>query len=141
MPADSNLVKQGWLTLQQGDNDRLTLQGAAGCGGGVAKSNIAAQEAQDQNTRAERALPTSGSCAFRRRCPVITQPRQYRQRPLVNSGLDLHVPLMPPQRNRTQVSIPQDRLSVSGPAPVDAVGPCPRRIQGRSLSRQEGHAN
>ena len=42
---DSNLVKQGWLTLQQGDNDRLTLQ-AQTAAVGVAQSNIAAQEAQ-----------------------------------------------------------------------------------------------
>lgn len=42
---DSKLVKQGWLTLQQGDNDRLTLQ-AQQAAVGVAQSNIAAQEAQ-----------------------------------------------------------------------------------------------
>ena len=42
---DSNLVKQGWLTLQQGDNDRLTLR-AQTAAVGVAQSNIAAQEAQ-----------------------------------------------------------------------------------------------
>src|SRR6266851_4663166 len=42
---DSNLVKQGWLTLQQGDNDRLTLQ-AQQAAVGVAQSNIAAQEAR-----------------------------------------------------------------------------------------------
>src|ERR1700722_12994744 len=38
---DSNLVKQGWLTLQQGDNDRLTLQ-AQQAAVGVAQSTIAA---------------------------------------------------------------------------------------------------
>ena len=42
---DSKLVTQGWLTLQQGDNDRLTLQ-AQQAAVGVAQSNIAAQEAQ-----------------------------------------------------------------------------------------------
>src|SRR5262249_40785781 len=42
---DSNLVKQGWLTRQQGDNDRLTLQ-AQEAAVSVAQSNIAAQEAQ-----------------------------------------------------------------------------------------------
>ena len=42
---DSNLVKQGWLTLQQGDNDSLTLQ-AQQAAVRVAESNIAAQEAQ-----------------------------------------------------------------------------------------------
>src|SRR6195256_993083 len=45
---DSRLVKQGWLTLQQGDNDRLTLQ-AQQAAVGVAQSNIAAQEAQIRN--------------------------------------------------------------------------------------------
>jgi hypothetical protein len=38
---DSNLVKQGWLTLQQGDNDQLTLR-AQQAAVGVAQSNIAA---------------------------------------------------------------------------------------------------
>src|SRR6516165_3403626 len=42
---DSNLVKQGWLTLQQGDNDRLTLA-AQEAAVGVAQSNVAAQQAQ-----------------------------------------------------------------------------------------------
>src|ERR1700754_3513342 len=41
---DSKLVKQGWLTLQQGDNDRLTLQ-AQQAAVGWAQSNIQAQEA------------------------------------------------------------------------------------------------
>src|ERR1700751_2000618 len=42
---DSDLVKKGWLTLQQGDNDRLTLA-AQEAAVGVAQSNIVAQEAQ-----------------------------------------------------------------------------------------------
>jgi multidrug efflux pump subunit AcrA (membrane-fusion protein) len=42
---DSGLVKQGWLTAQQGDNDRLTLR-AQQAAEAVAKSNIAAQQAQ-----------------------------------------------------------------------------------------------
>jgi multidrug efflux pump subunit AcrA (membrane-fusion protein) len=40
---DSNLVKQGWLTRQQGDNDRLTLQ-AQQAAVGVAQSNVAARK-------------------------------------------------------------------------------------------------
>src|SRR5258707_4141685 len=51
---DSRLVKQGWLTLQQGDNDRLTLQ-AQQAAGGVAQSNIAAQEAQIRILEQEKA--------------------------------------------------------------------------------------
>ena len=51
---DSKLVKQGWLTLQQGDNDRLTLQ-AQQAAVGVAQSNIAAQEAQIRILEQEKA--------------------------------------------------------------------------------------
>jgi len=41
---DGRLVQQGWVTLQQGDTDRLTLE-AQKAAVGVAQSNIAAQEA------------------------------------------------------------------------------------------------
>src|SRR5712671_1717757 len=41
---DGRLVKQGWVTLQQGDTDRLTLE-AQKAAVGVAQSNIAAQQA------------------------------------------------------------------------------------------------
>jgi RND family efflux transporter MFP subunit len=40
---DSKLVNQGWVTLQQGDTDRLTLQ-AREAAVDVAQSNVAAQE-------------------------------------------------------------------------------------------------
>ena len=40
---DSDLVKKGWLTPQQGDTDRLTLQ-AQEAAVAVAKSNIAAHQ-------------------------------------------------------------------------------------------------
>src|SRR5262249_20336891 len=40
---DSRLVKQGWVTLQQGDTDRLTLQ-AQTAAISVAQSNVAAQQ-------------------------------------------------------------------------------------------------
>jgi len=53
---DSKLVKQGWLTLQQGDNDRLTLQ-AQQAAVGVAQSNIEAQEAQIRILGQEKGLP------------------------------------------------------------------------------------
>jgi multidrug efflux pump subunit AcrA (membrane-fusion protein) len=42
---DKPLVDKGWVTLQQGDADRLGLQ-AQQAGVGVAQSNIAAQQAQ-----------------------------------------------------------------------------------------------
>jgi len=42
---DSKLVKQGWVTLQQGDTDRLNLDARQGAVG-VAQANIAAQQAQ-----------------------------------------------------------------------------------------------
>jgi RND family efflux transporter MFP subunit len=41
---DSDLVKKGWLTAQQGDTDRLTLD-AQNAAVAVAQSNIAAQQA------------------------------------------------------------------------------------------------
>ena len=42
---DKKLVQQGWVTLQQGDTDRLTLQ-ARDAAVSVAAANITAQEAQ-----------------------------------------------------------------------------------------------
>jgi RND family efflux transporter MFP subunit len=42
---DSKLVKEGWVTLQQGDTDRLNLQ-AQDAAVGVADANIKAQQAQ-----------------------------------------------------------------------------------------------
>src|SRR5262245_3386466 len=51
---DSNLVKQGWLTAQQGDNDRLTLRSQQAAVN-VAQSNINAQEAQIRVLQQEKA--------------------------------------------------------------------------------------
>ena len=42
---DSKLVQQGWVTLQQGDTDRLNLEAQAAAAG-VAAANIKAQQAQ-----------------------------------------------------------------------------------------------
>jgi RND family efflux transporter MFP subunit len=42
---DKKLVKEGWVTLQQGDTDRLTLEGREAAVA-VATANITAQEAQ-----------------------------------------------------------------------------------------------
>lgn len=111
---DSKLVKQGWLTLQQGDNDRLTLQ-AQQAAVGVAQSNIEAQEAQIRVLGQEKAYqrvvaPFEG---------VITQ-RNIDNGSLVTSGSTFMFTLMHPDVIRTQVFVPQDQAFGVGPG-VDAV--------------------
>jgi RND family efflux transporter MFP subunit len=111
---DSKLVKQGWLTLQQGDNDRLTLQ-AQQAAVGVAESNIAAQEAQirilEQEKTYQRVVaPFDG---------VITQ-RNIDNGSLVQSQSTFMFTLMHPDVIRTQLYVPQD--AAFGVAPgVEAV--------------------
>ncbi|MGY3586259.1 RND family efflux transporter MFP subunit [Bradyrhizobium sp. USDA 4341] len=99
---DSNLVKQGWLTAQQGDNDRLTLR-AQQAAEGAAQSNIAAQEAQirvlEQQKAYQRVVaPFDG---------VITQ-RAIDNGSLVQSGSTFMFTLMHANVIRTQVFVPQD---------------------------------
>jgi RND family efflux transporter MFP subunit len=111
---DSKLVKQGWLTLQQGDNDRLTLQ-AQQAAVGVAQSNIEVQEAQIRILGQEKAYqrvvaPFDG---------VITQ-RNIDNGSLVTSGSTFMFTLMHPDVIRTQVFVPQDQAFGVGPG-VDAV--------------------
>jgi RND family efflux transporter MFP subunit len=111
---DSKLVTQGWLTLQQGDNDRLTLQ-AQQAAVGVAQANIAAQEAQIRVLEQEKAYqrvvaPFDG---------VITQ-RNIDNGSLVTSGSTFMFTLQHPNVIRTQVFIPQDEAFGVGPG-VDAV--------------------
>jgi RND family efflux transporter MFP subunit len=111
---DSKLVKQGWLTLQQGDNDRLTLQ-AQQAAVGVAQSNVAAQEAQIRILEQEKAYqrvvaPFDG---------VITQ-RNIDNGSLVTSGSTFMFTLMHADVIRTQVFVPQDEAFGLGPG-VDAV--------------------
>jgi RND family efflux transporter MFP subunit len=111
---DSKLVTQGWLTLQQGDNDRLTLQ-AQQAAVGVAQANIAAQEAQIRVLEQEKAYqrviaPFDG---------VITQ-RNIDNGSLVTSGSTFMFTLQHPDVIRTQVFIPQDEAFGVGPG-VDAV--------------------
>jgi RND family efflux transporter MFP subunit len=111
---DSKLVKQGWLTLQQGDNDRLTLA-AQQAAVGVAQSNITAQEAQIRILEQEKAYqrvvaPFDG---------VITQ-RNIDNGSLVQSQSTFMYTLMHPDVIRTQLYVPQD--AAFGVAPgVDAV--------------------
>jgi RND family efflux transporter MFP subunit len=111
---DSGLVKQGWLTAQQGDNDRLTLR-AQQAAEAVAKSNIAAQQAQikvlEQDKAYQRvAAPFDG---------VITQ-RNIDNGSLVQAGSTFMFTLMHANVIRTQVFVPQDEAVGVQPG-VDAV--------------------
>src|SRR6201989_424301 len=111
---DRRLVKQGWLTLQQGDNDRLTLR-AQQAAVTVAQSNIAAQEAQIRVLEQEKAFqrvvaPFDG---------VITQ-RNIDNGSLVTAGSTFMYTLQHPDVIRTQLFVPQD--AAFGVAPgVDGV--------------------
>ncbi|MGY4368536.1 RND family efflux transporter MFP subunit [Bradyrhizobium sp. LB1.3] len=111
---DSGLVKQGWLTAQQGDNDRLTLR-AQQAAEAVAKSNIAAQQAQikvlEQDKAYQRVVaPFDG---------VITQ-RNIDNGSLVQAGSTFMFTLMYANVIRTQVFVPQDEAVGVQPG-VDAV--------------------
>ena len=111
---DSKLVKQGWLTAQQGDNDRLTLR-AQQAAEGAALSNIAVQEAQikvlEQQKAYQRVVaPFDG---------VITQ-RNVDNGSLVQSGSTFMFTLMRANVIRTQVFVPQDEAFGVAPG-VDAV--------------------
>jgi RND family efflux transporter MFP subunit len=111
---DSKLVTQGWLTRQQGDNDRLTLA-AQQAAVGVAQSNIAAQQAQIRVLEQEKAYqrvvaPFDG---------VITQ-RNIDNGSLVQSQSTFMYTLQHSDVIRTQLYVPQD--AAFGVAPgVDAV--------------------
>src|ERR1700747_1427361 len=99
---DSKLVKQGWLTLQQGDNDRLTLQ-AQQRAVGVAQSNIVAQEAQIRVLEQEKAYqrviaPFDG---------VITQ-RNIDNGSLAQAGSTMMFTMMHSDVIRIQLYVPQD---------------------------------
>ncbi|WP_375788658.1 efflux RND transporter periplasmic adaptor subunit [Bradyrhizobium sp. Pha-3] len=122
---DSNLVKQGWLTAQQGDNDRLTLR-AQQAAEQAAKANIAAQQAQikvlGQDKTYQRVVaPFDG---------VITQ-RNIDNGSLVQSGSTFMFTLMHADVIRTQVFVPQDEAFSVEPG-VDAVIRVPE-IPGRAF--------
>jgi RND family efflux transporter MFP subunit len=99
---DSSLVTKGWLTQQQGDNDRLTLA-AQEAAVGVAQSNITAQEAQLKVLGQEKAYqrviaPFDG---------VVTQ-RFIDNGSLVQSGSTMMYTMMHSDVIRIQLYVPQD---------------------------------
>jgi RND family efflux transporter MFP subunit len=99
---DSDLVKKGWLTAQQGDTDRLTLE-AQNAAVAVAQSNVAAQQALLKVLNQQKAYqsviaPFDG---------VITQ-RNVDIGSLVQSGTTFMFTLMQSDVIRTQVYVPQD---------------------------------
>ncbi|HEY1983737.1 MAG TPA: efflux RND transporter periplasmic adaptor subunit [Xanthobacteraceae bacterium] len=99
---DSDLVKKGWLTAQQGDTDRLTLQ-AQNAAVAVAQANVAAQQSlirvlQQQKSYQSVIAPFDG---------VITQ-RNVDVGSLVQAGSTFMFTLMRSDVIRTQVYVPQD---------------------------------
>ena len=106
---DSQLVNQGWVTKQQGDTDRLTLD-AQQAAVGVAQSNIAAQQALlkvlGQQKDYQRVIAPFGG--------VITQ-RNIDTGSLIQSGTTFMFTLMRSDVIRVQVNVPQD--AVFGLAP------------------------
>jgi RND family efflux transporter MFP subunit len=99
---DSDLVKKGWVTPQQGDTDRLTLN-AQQAAIAVAQANIAAQQALIRVLRQQKAYqsvvaPFDG---------IITQ-RNVDTGSLVQSGTTFMFTLMQSDVIRTQVYVPQD---------------------------------
>ena len=122
---DSHLVKKGWVTLQQGDIDRQTLQ-AQQAAVGVAQSNVAAQRgaasrAQQQKAYQRVVAPFDG---------VITQ-RNIDVGSLVQadatSGTFMFT-IMQSNVIRTQVYVPQDQ----------AFGVAPGRRGGGARARDSG---
>jgi RND family efflux transporter MFP subunit len=99
---DSELVTKGWLTKQQGDTDRLTLQ-AQNAAVSVAQANVAAQQSmirvlQQQRSYQSVVAPFDG---------IITQ-RNVDVGSLVEAGSTFMFTLMQSDVIRTQVYVPQD---------------------------------
>jgi RND family efflux transporter MFP subunit len=99
---DSDLVTKGWLTKQQGDIDRLTLQ-AQNAAVSVAQANVAAQQSmirvlQQQRSYQSVVAPFDG---------IITQ-RNVDVGSLVEAGSTFMFTLMQSDVIRTQVYVPQD---------------------------------
>jgi RND family efflux transporter MFP subunit len=99
---DSDLVKKGWVTAQQGDTDRLTLQ-AQNAAVAVAQANVDAQQSliqvlQQQKSYQSVVAPFDG---------IITQ-RNVDVGSLVQAGSTFMFTLMQSDVIRTQVYVPQD---------------------------------
>jgi RND family efflux transporter MFP subunit len=99
---DSSLVQKGWLTPQQGDTDRLTLEAQNGAVG-VAQANIAAQQALIRVLNQQRdylsvIAPFDG---------IVTQ-RNVDTGSLVQAGSTFMFTLMQSDVIRTQVYVPQN---------------------------------
>jgi RND family efflux transporter MFP subunit len=99
---DSDLVKKGWVTAQQGDTDRLTLE-AQNAAIAVAQANVAAQQAlirvlNQQKSYQSVVAPFNG---------IITQ-RAVDVGSLVQSGTTFMFTLMRSDVIRIQVYVPQD---------------------------------
>jgi RND family efflux transporter MFP subunit len=123
---DSDLVKKGWLTAQQGDTDRLTLD-AQNAAVAVAQSNIAAQQAlikvlDQQKAYQSVVAPFDG---------VITQ-RNVDVGSLVQAGSTFMFTLMQSNVIRIQVYVPQDAAFGVSPG-VKAVVRVPE-IPGRTFT-------
>jgi RND family efflux transporter MFP subunit len=111
---DSDLVQKGWLTKQQGDTDRLTLQ-AQNAAVAVAQANDAAQQSlirvlQQQKSYQSVVAPFDG---------IITQ-RNVDVGSLVQAGSTFMFTLMQSDVIRTQVYVPQDAAFGVSPG-VEAV--------------------
>ena len=111
---DSSLVQKGWVTQQQGDTDRLTVE-AQQAAVAVGQSNIAAQQAlirvlQQQKAYQSVTAPFNG---------IITQ-RNVDAGSLVQAGSTFMFTLMQSDVIRTQVYVPQD-AAFGVAAGVDAV--------------------
>jgi RND family efflux transporter MFP subunit len=109
-----DLVKKGWLTPQQGDTDRLTLQ-AQQSAVGVAQSNVAAQEAlirvlTQQKSYQSVVAPFDG---------IVTQ-RSVDNGSLVQAGSTFMFTLQKSDVIRVQVFVPQDAAFGIAPG-VDAI--------------------
>jgi RND family efflux transporter MFP subunit len=99
---DSTLVQKGWLTPQQGDTDRLTLE-AQHAAVAIAQSNIEAQQAlirvlSQQKAYQSVVAPFDG---------IITQ-RNVDTGSLVQAGTTFMFTLMQSDVIRAQVYVPQD---------------------------------
>jgi RND family efflux transporter MFP subunit len=120
---DSDLVKKGWLTAQQGDTDRLTLQ-AQNAAVGVSQSNVSAQESLirvllQQKSYQSVVAPFDG---------IITQ-RAIDVGSLVQAGSTFMFTLQQSDVIRTQVYVPQDAAFgvAAGVAAVVRVPEIPNR--------------